>query len=69
MALPESLTYNLSPPEISFLSENEYITILPRYSMKKIELIGVCLIYGNSFNAHILTDDTGKNTNASWYAT
>ncbi|CCE78711.1 Piso0_000740 [Millerozyma farinosa CBS 7064] len=40
MALPESLTYNLSPPEISFLSENEYITILPRYSMKKIELIG-----------------------------
>lgn len=30
------------PSEIQFLSENEQITILPRYSMKKLDLIGVC---------------------------
>lgn len=31
------------PSEIQFLSENEHIAILPRYSMKKIDLIGVCI--------------------------
>lgn len=42
MALPSHLQNNLMPSEVSFLAENEYITILPRYSMKKLELIGVC---------------------------
>ncbi|KAI5955832.1 PSF2 [Candida jiufengensis] len=40
MVLPSNLQGNLTPTEISFLAENELITILPRYSMKKIDLIG-----------------------------
>ena len=28
-----------------FLAENELITILPRYSIKKIDLIGVCIVF------------------------
>lgn len=40
MALPASLQGTLMPLELNFLTENEDITILPRYSMKKIELIG-----------------------------
>lgn len=42
MVLPSHLKNNLMPSEIKFLAENETITILPRYSMKKIELVGVC---------------------------
>ena len=42
MVLPVSLRQRLMPSEIQFLSENEQITILPRYSMKKLDLIGVC---------------------------
>lgn len=41
MALPLHLQGNLMPLEINFLAENDVITILPRYSMKSIELIGV----------------------------
>lgn len=40
MSLPANLKQNLLPSEISFLTENEYIQILPRYSMKSFELIG-----------------------------
>ncbi|EGW35077.1 uncharacterized protein SPAPADRAFT_64268 [Spathaspora passalidarum NRRL Y-27907] len=40
MVLPTTLQGNLMPAEINFLAENETVTILPRYSMKKIELIG-----------------------------
>ncbi|CUM65794.1 uncharacterized protein PRCAT00003442001 [Priceomyces carsonii] len=40
MALPGYLRNNLMPSEVSFLAENEHITVLPRYSMNKIELIG-----------------------------
>ncbi|RLV94267.1 DNA replication complex GINS protein PSF2 [Spathaspora sp. JA1] len=40
MVLPTNLQGNLMPSEINFLAENETVTILPRYSMKKIELIG-----------------------------
>lgn len=40
MSLPSSLQATLTPNELSFLAENTLITILPRYSMKKIELIG-----------------------------
>ncbi|KAK6454041.1 DNA replication complex GINS protein PSF2 [Scheffersomyces xylosifermentans] len=40
MVLPSHLQHNLMPSEINFVAENELITILPRYSMNKIELIG-----------------------------
>lgn len=40
MLLPSQLKQNLLPSEINFLAENEYIQILPRYSMKSIQLIG-----------------------------
>ncbi|ODV80936.1 DNA replication complex GINS protein PSF2 [Suhomyces tanzawaensis NRRL Y-17324] len=40
MSLPSHLQNNLTPSEINFMAENELITILPRYSMNKIELIG-----------------------------
>lgn len=43
MALPISMQENLMPSEVSFMAQNEKITILPRYNMKKIELIGVCI--------------------------
>lgn len=43
MVLPSHLQNNLTPTEIKFLAENELITILPRYSMKKVDLIGVCI--------------------------
>lgn len=43
MALPSHLQATLLPSEINFFAESEPITILPRYSMKKIELIGVCI--------------------------
>lgn len=41
MTLTKSLKNNLSPYEISFFAENELITILPKYSMNEINLIGV----------------------------
>ncbi|EGV63255.1 DNA replication protein psf2 [Yamadazyma tenuis] len=40
MSLPSNIKQNLMPSEISFMTENEYIQILPRYSMKSIQLIG-----------------------------
>ncbi|KAG5421939.1 PSF2 [Candida metapsilosis] len=40
MVLPSHLQGNLTPTEINFLAENDLITILPRYSIKKINLIG-----------------------------
>ncbi|EMG47759.1 PSF2 DNA replication complex GINS protein PSF2 [Candida maltosa Xu316] len=40
MVLPAHLQGNLTPAEITFIAENELITILPRYSIKKIDLIG-----------------------------
>ncbi|KAK7687529.1 DNA replication protein psf2 [Cerrena zonata] len=43
MVLPAHLKNNLMPSEIKFIAENELITILPRYSMKKIELIGTTI--------------------------
>ncbi|OBA20553.1 DNA replication complex GINS protein PSF2 [Metschnikowia bicuspidata var. bicuspidata NRRL YB-4993] len=39
MVLIENLRQNLSPAEIQFLCENEMISILPRYSMPKLDLI------------------------------
>ncbi len=45
MVLPKNLQGNLMPSEITFLAENELITILPRYSIKKIDLIGVCIVF------------------------
>lgn len=41
MVLPKSMHQRLLPSEVQFLSENELITILPRYSMKRLDLIGV----------------------------
>ena len=43
MVLPTHLRQRLTPAEIQFLCENENVTILPRYSMPKVELIGVCI--------------------------
>ncbi|KGQ91766.1 DNA replication complex GINS protein PSF2 [Candida albicans L26] len=43
MVLPKNLQGNLMPSEITFLAENELITILPRYSIKKIDLIGTSI--------------------------
>lgn len=43
MAMPTHLQGGLMPSESNFLAENELITILPRYSMPKLELIGVCI--------------------------
>ncbi|CAI5757922.1 unnamed protein product [Candida verbasci] len=43
MVLPSNLIGNLTPNELSFLTENEMITILPRYSMNKIDLIGTSI--------------------------
>ncbi|RCK60465.1 DNA replication complex GINS protein PSF2 [Candida viswanathii] len=40
MVLPSGLQGNFPPSEITFFAENELITILPRYSIKKIDLIG-----------------------------
>lgn len=40
MVLPKSMHQRLLPSEVQFLSENELITILPRYSMKRLDLIG-----------------------------
>ncbi|KAK6198805.1 uncharacterized protein RJT21DRAFT_51269 [Scheffersomyces amazonensis] len=40
MVLPKQLQGNLMPSEVNFLGENELVTILPRYSMKKMQLIG-----------------------------
>ena len=40
MVLPSSLQGNFPPSEITFFAENELITVLPRYSIKKIDLIG-----------------------------
>lgn len=42
MVLPSHLQGTLTPAEVKFLAENEPITILPRYLMKKVELVGVC---------------------------
>ncbi|KAH3676300.1 hypothetical protein WICMUC_002096 [Wickerhamomyces mucosus] len=39
MSLPNDLKITLSPQEVEFLTESEMITILPRYSMNKLELI------------------------------
>lgn len=39
MVLPESLRQNLTPAEIQYLCENELISILPRYSMPRVDLI------------------------------
>lgn len=39
MSLPSCLKTTFSPQEIQFLTENEPITILPRYTMNGIELI------------------------------
>lgn len=44
MALPPNLQQNLMPTELNFLAENDSITILPRYSMKKLDLVGVCMM-------------------------
>lgn len=44
MALPGHLKQNLVPSEINFLTTNDPIQILPRYSMKSIQLTGVCII-------------------------
>ncbi|CAK9438420.1 uncharacterized protein LODBEIA_P26440 [Lodderomyces beijingensis] len=40
MVLPSQLQSNLTPTEIKFFAENELITILPRYSVHKVDLIG-----------------------------
>lgn len=62
MVLPSHLQGNLTPTEINFLAENELITILPRYSIKKINLIGVCLKYYNSHNKRIHTNNVTGNS-------
>ncbi|KAL7664754.1 DNA replication complex GINS protein PSF2 [[Candida] zeylanoides] len=41
MAMPATLQQGLMPSESTFLAENEPITVLPRYSMPKLELVGV----------------------------
>ncbi|ODQ78023.1 hypothetical protein BABINDRAFT_40513 [Babjeviella inositovora NRRL Y-12698] len=43
MALPLQFKTSFLPLEINFLAENELITILPRVSMKSVELIGTNL--------------------------
>ncbi|KAK6463300.1 hypothetical protein DFJ63DRAFT_114464 [Scheffersomyces coipomensis] len=40
MVLPAQLQNNLTPSEVNFLAENELVTILPRYTMQKMQLIG-----------------------------
>ncbi|CDK27612.1 unnamed protein product [Kuraishia capsulata CBS 1993] len=40
MSIPAKLTQTLTPGEVNFLAENEMITILPRYSLDKLQLIG-----------------------------
>jgi GINS complex subunit 2 len=41
MSLPETLKHGLTPQEVQFLTENETITILPRYTLKGLDLITV----------------------------
>lgn len=41
MVLPTYLRKTITPAEVNFQAESELVTILPRYLMKKIELIGV----------------------------
>lgn len=49
MLIPSHLQQNLMPSEVNFLAENEMIQILPRYSMKSIQLIGVCYFRDNPY--------------------
>ncbi|RLV84845.1 DNA replication complex GINS protein PSF2 [Meyerozyma sp. JA9] len=44
MVLPAHLRKTITPAEVNFQAESELVTILPRYSMKKIELIGVTTV-------------------------
>lgn len=44
MSLPTALKDAFTPQEIQFLTENELITILPRYTMKGMDLITVCFL-------------------------
>jgi hypothetical protein len=41
MALPQSLEHALTPQELTFITEEEHIEIVPSFGMSKIRLVSV----------------------------
>jgi hypothetical protein len=49
MALPKGLQPTLTPDELSFLSEEDVIDIVPLFSMTRVRLLSVSSFLGSAF--------------------
>ena len=45
MALPQKIQRQFSPEEIQFIAGNEFISIIPNFTLDKMEFIQVQLLY------------------------
>lgn len=66
MVLPAHLRKTITPAEVNFQAESELVTILPRYLMKKIELIGVSRATGSKLRMYLKWEECSYREKCSY---